>query len=84
MTQALELGTVTTSNNKEQRHRQLQWAESKPSLIMMDAINAIIVKHLSAHKMSAPLTQQGELWQSASEPQGGLNDEHNKDVMKTL
>jgi hypothetical protein len=29
----------------------------------MDAIDAIIVKHQSAHKMSVRLTQRGEPWQ---------------------
>jgi hypothetical protein len=49
----------------------------------MYVINAIIVKRQSAHKMSVPLMQQGELWRSASEPQGGLADKPNKGVVKT-
>jgi hypothetical protein len=47
----------------------------------MDAINAIIVKRQSAHEMSVPLMQQGEPWQLASEPQGGLANKHNKGVV---
>ncbi len=50
----------------------------------MDKIDAIIVKCQNAHKTSAPLMQQGEPWQSASEPQGGLADKHDKGVMRTL
>jgi hypothetical protein len=83
MTQALELGTVATSDNRQQCHCQLQWALMNPSLIAMDMINAIIVKRQSAHKTSIPLTRQGEPWQSTSEPQGSLADKRNKDIMRT-
>ncbi len=64
MMQALELGTFATSNNRQWRHRQLQWARSKQSLIAMDAINAIIVKHQSTHETSVLLMSRGEPWQS--------------------
>jgi hypothetical protein len=57
--------------------------KSKPSLIAMDLFNAIIVKRQSAHETSIPLMQQGELWQLALEPQGGLANERNKGVMRT-
>jgi hypothetical protein len=50
----------------------------------MDAINAIIVERQSAHKTSVSLTQQGELWQSAAELQGGLANEHDKGVVRML
>ncbi len=60
----MELGTVATSNNRQQRHRQSWWAWLKPSLIAIDAIKAIIVKRQSAHKTSILLMQQGEPWQS--------------------
>jgi hypothetical protein len=63
-TQASELGTVAPSDNRQQRHSQLRWAQSKPSLIAMDAINAIIVKRKSAHKTSILLMRQGEPWQN--------------------
>ncbi len=53
-TQASELGTVATSNNRQLCHRQLQWAQSKPSQIAMDAINAIIVK--CGKKKTVPTT----------------------------
>ncbi len=64
MTQVLELGTVATSNNRQRRHCQSQWAQLKPSLIAVDTIDAIIVKHQSTHKMSFLLMQWGEPWQS--------------------
>ncbi len=83
-TQALELGTAATSNNRQQRHHQLQWAWSMPSMIAMDAIDTIIEKRQSAHKTSVRLTRQGEPWRWASEPQGGLADEHDKGVVRTL
>jgi hypothetical protein len=50
--QALELGTVATRDNRQQRHCRLRWAQSKPSMIAMDAIDAITVKRQSAHKTS--------------------------------
>ncbi len=53
-----------TSNNRQRRHCQLRWAWSKPLLIAMDAIEAIIVKRQSTHKMSILLMQRGESWQS--------------------
>jgi hypothetical protein len=84
MTQALELGTVATNDNRQQCHCQLQWAQSKPSLIAMDTINAIIVKRQSAHETSVLLMRQEEPWQLASEPQGGLADERNKGIVRTL
>ncbi len=83
-TKASELGTVATSDNRQWRHRQLQWAQSMPSMIAMDAINAIIVKRQSAHETSVRLTQRGELWRWALEPQGGLADKRNKGVVRTL
>jgi hypothetical protein len=55
-----------------------------PSMIAMDAINAIIVKPQSTHETSVWLTQQGEPWQWASEPQGRFADERDKGVMRTL
>ncbi len=64
MTQALELGTVAPSNNRQRCNHQSRWARSKPSLIAMDAINAIIVKRQSAHETSVLLMQWGEPWQS--------------------
>ncbi len=64
MMQALELGTVMTSNNRQKRHCQLQWVRLKPSLIAMDVINPIIVKRQSAHKTSVLLMGQGEPWWS--------------------
>ncbi len=64
MPQALELGTVAPSNNRQRRHCQSRWAWLKPSLIAMDAINAIIVKHQNTHKTSVLLLWQGEPWQS--------------------
>ncbi len=84
MTQASELGTVVTSNNRQRPHHQSRCAQSKPSLIMMDTIDAIIVKHQSAHKTSVPLMQRGKPWQLASEPQGGLADKCIKGIMRTL
>jgi hypothetical protein len=51
---------------------------------MIDAIKDIIVKCQSAHEMSVYITQQGELWQLASKPQGGLANKCNKGVMRTL
>ncbi len=77
-TQALELGTVATSGNRQRCHHQSQWAWLKPSLIVMDAIDAIIVKCQSAHETCVPLMQRGEPWQSTSEPQGGLADNATK------
>ncbi len=62
--QASELDTVAPSNNRQQRHCQSRWARSKPSLIAMDTINAIIVKRQSAHETSVLLMRQGEPWQS--------------------
>ncbi len=50
----------------------------------MDTIDAIIVKRQSAHKTSVLLTRQGEPWQLASEPQGGLANKHNKGIVRTL
>ncbi len=64
MTQALELGTVATSDNRQRHHHQSQWAQSKPSLIAIDATNAIIVKRQSTHETSVLLMQQGEPWRS--------------------
>jgi hypothetical protein len=52
-------------------------------MIAMDAIDAIIVKHQSAYKMSVPLMQQEEPLQLAMEPQGGLANICNKGVMRT-
>jgi hypothetical protein len=83
MTQASEQGTVATSNNRQQQHHQLQWAQEKPSSIAMDAINAIIVMRKSTLEMRAPLTQQGEPWKSASEPQDGPSDKRDKSAMRT-
>ncbi len=82
--QASEIGTVATSDNRQRRHRQLQWAQSRPSLITMNAISTIIVKCQSAHETSVPLMQQGEPWQLALEPQGDLANERNKGIMRTL
>jgi hypothetical protein len=62
--QASELGTVAISDNRQQHSRQLQWAQSKPSLIAMDVIDAIIVKRQSAHETSILLMRQREQWQS--------------------
>ncbi len=62
--QASELDTVAPSNNRQQRHRHLRWTQSKPSLIAMDTINAIIVKRQSAHETSVLLMQRGEPWRS--------------------
>ncbi len=64
MLQASELGTVATRDNRQWRYCQSRWAQSKPSLIAMDAIDAIIVKYQSAHEMSVLLMQRGEPWQS--------------------
>ncbi len=50
----------------------------------MNAINAIIVMRKSALEARAPLTRQGEPWQSALEPQGRLADERNKGIMTML
>ncbi len=84
MTQASELGTVATSDNRQWRHRQSRWAQSMPLMIAMDAINTIIVKRQSTQGMSVQLTRQGEPWQWALEPQGGLADERDKWVVRTL
>ncbi len=59
MTQASELGTVATSDNRQQRHCQLRWAQLMPSMIAMDAIDVIIVKRQSTHKTSVRLTRRG-------------------------
>ncbi len=83
-TKVSELGTVATSNNRQQHHRQLQLAQSKPSMITMDAIDAIIVKHQSPHETFVRITRRGELWQLASKPQGGLADKRDKGVVRTL
>jgi hypothetical protein len=82
--QALEQGTVATDDNRQRHHCQLRWTQSKPSLIMMDKINTIIVKRQSAHKMSVSLMQQGEPWRLALEPQNGLTNERNKGIVRTL
>ncbi len=52
MTWASELCAVATSNNRQQRHCQSQWAQLKPSPIVVDAIDAFIVRRQSAHKAS--------------------------------
>ncbi len=83
-TQASELGTVATSNNRQQRHGQLQWARSIPSIIVMESINAIIAKGQSARETSVRLTRRGEPWWWASEPQGGIANERDKGVVRTL
>jgi hypothetical protein len=80
--QALEPGTVATSNNRQQSHHQPQWAQSM--IITMDEINAFIVMGKSALETRAPPMQQGESWQSSLEPQGGLANKHNKGIMRTL
>jgi hypothetical protein len=49
--------------------------------ITSNAIDAIIVMRQSAHEMSAPQNQQRRLWQSASEPQGSLEEGHCESVM---
>ncbi len=52
MAWASELGAFAKSNNRQQRHRQLQWTQLKPSPIAIDAINAIIMRRRSTHKTS--------------------------------
>ncbi len=51
-TWASGLFVVATSNNRWWQHCQSWWTQLKPSPIMMDAINTIIVRHQSAYKMS--------------------------------
>jgi hypothetical protein len=46
-------------------------------LMAMDVINTIIVMRKNALETRAPLMQQGELWQSALEPQGHLTNKCN-------
>jgi hypothetical protein len=57
---------------------------SKPSLIMMDAADAIIVKHQSAHERSVHLTLWREPCWLALEPQGGLANKRDKGIGRTL
>jgi hypothetical protein len=84
MMQASELGTVPTSNNRQQQHRQSQWAQMKPWLITMNVFNTIIGMRKSTLKTRAPLTQWGEPWWSASEQQDSLANERIKGILSTL
>ncbi len=47
---ASELGTVVTSHGRWRCHCQLQWSQLMPSPIVLNVINAIIVRHQSSHK----------------------------------
>ncbi len=52
MAWALEPGAVATCNNRQWQLHQSWWTRLRPSLIAMDAINAIVVRRQSAHKMN--------------------------------
>ncbi len=49
---APELSVVATSNNMQWQPCQSQWTQLKPSPIVMDAINAIILQRQSTHETS--------------------------------